>query len=157
GGTGAGAVLFAMDAGGKPIEGFGQKGRLQIADAAVHFKYADKDPTGYEMAAPPVVYNGTLYAGLAQSEKRIFRGLVVALDANTGAVKWVFNTVPQNPQDEGWNLIKDTWSGDRLGGGVWTTPAIDPELGLLYINAGNPIPAYSGNTRHGINLFTNST
>jgi glucose dehydrogenase len=39
---------------------------------------------------------------------------------------------------------------------VWTVPAIDPELGLIYFNAGNPAPDYDGSSRTGINLFTNS-
>jgi hypothetical protein len=36
---------------------------------------------------------------------------------------------------------------------MWTQPAIDPELGLVYVNAGNPSPAYDGSARKGINLF----
>ena len=47
-------------------------------------------------------------------------------------------------------------SGDRIGGGTWNTPVIDPELGMIFINAGNPFPDYAGNTRKGMNLFTNS-
>ena len=39
---------------------------------------------------------------------------------------------------------------------IWTQPAIDSELGLLYVNAGNPSPDYDGSARKGINLFTNS-
>jgi glucose dehydrogenase len=39
---------------------------------------------------------------------------------------------------------------------MWTQPAIDAELGLLYLNAGNPSGVYEGTARHGINLFTNA-
>lgn len=157
GGSGAQAVLYAVDTRtGKAIESFGNRGRLQIADAAVRFKYPQKDPTGYEMAAPPIFYKGMLYLGLAQSEKRITGGIMVAVDGTTGAIKWAFSTVPQGPGDDGWEIAKDTWSGDRIGGGTWTTPVIDPELGMIYINAGNPFPDYAGNTRRGMNLFTNS-
>ena len=83
-------------------------------------------------------------------------GLVVAVDGVTGAIKWVFNTVPQGPQDDGWEIAKDTFSGARYGGGIWVQPAIDPELGLIYVNAGNPTPNYDGSARKGMNLFTNS-
>jgi glucose dehydrogenase len=93
GGTGAQAVLYAVDARtGKGVESFGNKGRLQIADAAVRFKYPQKDPTGYEMAAPPIFYKGMLYLGLAQSEKRITGGITVAVDASTGAIKRAIST-----------------------------------------------------------------
>ena len=66
--------------------------------------------------------------------------------------------MPQGPGDDGWELAKDTWgTGKRTGGGVWTTPAIDPELGLVYVNAGNPSADYDGSARPGMNLFTNAT
>lgn len=86
---------------------------------------------------------------------RFHRALLTA--ALCGASKWIFNTVPQGPQDEGWAIAKDTWSGTaRYGGGIWTAPAIDPELGLIYVNAGNPSPNYDGSSRKGMNLFTNT-
>ena len=151
-------VLYVVDAKtGKIVESFGNKGRLQVADAALRFKYPDKDPAGYQIAGPPAYHNGTLYVGLAQSESHIPGGLVLAIDGRTGAVKWVFNTIPQGPADDGWEVAKDTWRGGaRAGGGMWTQPAIDPDLGLLYVNAGNPSPDYDGSARKGMNLFTNA-
>lgn len=151
-------VMYAVDAKtGKIVESFGNKGRLLVADAALNAKYKNKDARGYVIAAPPTYHDGTLYVGLAVSEAHIPGGLVVALDSRTGAVKWVFNTVPQGPEDDGWDIAKDTWrGGQRVGGGMWTQPAIDPELGLIYINAGNPSPDYDGSARKGENLFTNS-
>lgn len=151
-------VMFAVDAKtGAVVESFGNKGRLQVADAAIRFKYPKQDATGYDMNSPPAYYNGTLYVGMALSEAHIPGGLLVALDAATGAVKWAFKTVPQGPQDEGWEIAKDTWRGGaRVGGGIWTQPAIDPELGLIYANVTNPSADYDGSARKGINLFTNS-
>lgn len=154
-------VMYAVDAKtGRIVQEFGNRGRLLVADVALQAKYRgnqSKDARGYIIAAPPAFYDDTLYVGLAVSEAHIPGGLVVAIDARTGAVKWVFNTVPQGPEDEGWDIAKDTWrGGQRVGGGMWTQPAIDPELGLLYINAGNPSPDYDGSARKGENLFTNS-
>jgi glucose dehydrogenase len=150
-------ILYAVDAKtGKMAETFGDKGRLLVADAAVRFKYRDRDPIGYQIASPPAFYNGTLYMGLAQSERHIQGGLVAAIDGATGAVKWVFNTVPQRPTDDGWDIARDTWiGGARHGGGVWFPPAIDPDLGMLYVNVANPDPSYEGTARKGMNLFTN--
>ena len=69
----------------------------------------------------------------------------------------MFNTVPQGPADDGWAIARETWRGGaRAGGGVWSTPAIDSELGFIYVNAGNPSPDYDGSARKGMNLFTNS-
>ncbi len=151
-------VMYAVDAKtGKVVDSFGSKGRLLLPDAAVKVKLPGKDARGYQIAGPPTYHGGTMYVGLAQSESHIPGGLVVALDARTGNIKWVFNTIPQGPADDGWELAKDTWKGgQRVGGGMWTQPAIDPELGLIYINAGNPSPDYDGSARKGENLFTNS-
>src|SRR5207247_1979410 len=90
--------------------------RLLIADAAVRFKYKDRDAMGYQIASPPGFYNGTLYMGLAQSERHIQGGLVAAIDGATGSVKWVFNTIPQRPADEGWEIAQDTWVLDLVTG-----------------------------------------
>jgi quinohemoprotein ethanol dehydrogenase len=39
---------------------------------------------------------------------------------------------------------------------MWVQPALDPDLGLLYVNTGNPWPDYNGSSRGGDNLFTSS-
>jgi glucose dehydrogenase len=77
-----------------------------------------------EGAAAPVYYNGAIYQGVAGFENG--RGHVDALDAKTGTLKWrtfVVGTSADNP--------------GTGGGGVWTSPAIDPALGLLYATTGN--------------------
>jgi glucose dehydrogenase len=149
---------------GQPVKSFGTNGTLNAGTKVLEFKdpgkYAanfDPEALGYMIASAPTYFRGTLYLGLAQADSLIAGGLIVALDANTGAVKWVFRTIPQGPQDDGWESTKDTWSGPlRQGGGIWTQPAIDAELGLLYANVSNPSPNYDGSSRKGINLFTNS-
>jgi PQQ-dependent dehydrogenase (methanol/ethanol family) len=158
GGPYNGNVLYAVNAKtGQPLQTFGSKGRLLVANEVLKAKYPNKDAGGYRLVGAPTYLNGTLYVGLSQSEKHIPGGLVAAMDAKTGAVKWVFSTIPQSPADDGWEIAKDTWiGGQRVGGGIWTQPAIDPQLGLIYFNAGNPSPDYEGTARHGINLFTNS-
>ena len=79
------------------------------------------------------------------------------MDATTGSIKWVFNSIPQGPDDDGWAIAKDTWiGGARNGGGMWYPPAINPALGMIYINTSNPDPAFEGTARKGMNLFTNS-
>ena len=161
-----GANLVAADAKtGELVESFGDGGVLPVVGLALQTKYPDVYPPtldpysiGYRITSAPTYHDGTLYLGSALSEGHIPGGLVIATDATTGAIKWVFNTIPQRPQDEGWEIADPTWGdGQRVGGGVWTQPAIDLDLGLLYINAGNPSPAYDGSARPGANLFTNAT
>ncbi|MCY4600695.1 MAG: PQQ-binding-like beta-propeller repeat protein [Acidobacteria bacterium] len=161
-----GATMYAADARtGELVESFGAGGRLDIVAEALAFKYPDDYPPnvdayslGYRITTPAVYHDGTLYGGFALSENHIPGGLVVAADATTGEIKWVFNTVPQGPRDDGWEIAKDSWGdGQKVGGGIWTPPAIDAEMGLIYVNSGNPSPDYDGSARPGMNLFTNAT
>ena len=161
-----GDKLVAADAkSGELVEAFGDGGVLPIFGRALQTKYPDVYAPGfdasslnYRINSSPAYYDNTLYVGSAISEGNIPGGLVVAADATTGEIKWVFNTIPQRPQDEGWELADPTWGdGKRVGAGIWTQPAIDVELGLLFFNAANPNPPYDGSARPGANLFTNST
>ena len=161
-----GATMYAADATtGELVDSFGNGGRLEIVAEALQFKYPDDYPPnvdayslGYRITTPVVYHEGRLYGGFALSENHIPGGLVVAADATTGAIEWVFNTVPQGPRDDGWEIAKDSWGdGQKVGGGVWTPPAIDAEMGLIYVNSGNPSPDYDGSARPGMNLFTNAT
>ena len=42
------------------------------------------------------------------------------------------------------------------GATIWNTPALDPELGLIYFATGNCGPDYDGSMRAGDNLFCSS-
>jgi polyvinyl alcohol dehydrogenase (cytochrome) len=75
----------------------------------------------------PVVWDGTLYVGVASVAKQTgFRGSVVALEAATGRLLWQTYMVPEGAD----------------GAGVFSVPAIDAERGMLYVGTQN---AYSAN------------
>lgn len=99
-------------------------------------------------------------------------GFIAAFDAETGEKTWQFDTtqkgwegafsqttpfgarLPRDIAAEKTNFAKhkDAW---KFGGGsVWSTPAVDPDLGLIYFGIGNPSPQSAGETRPGDNLFT---
>lgn len=48
----------------------------------------------------------------------------------------------------------DAWT--RGGGGVWMTPAYDPESKTIYVAVGNPSPDLDGSIRPGDNLYTDA-
>jgi glucose dehydrogenase len=158
--------VYAVEARtGRPQETFGKNGMLAIVADALAFKYPGKYPPGFDgvdlgyrpLTTPPAYHDGTVYIGLSHSDSHIPGGLMIAADAKTGAIKWVFNTIPQGPGDDGWEIAGPTWVGGvRHGGGIWTAPAIDPELGLIYFNSTNTSPSFDGSARKGINLFTNA-
>jgi glucose dehydrogenase len=157
--TAGGSFLFALDAKtGTPLKGFGKNGQASVIMDVLTPRYPEVKTAismGYWFTTAPQFYNGTLYIGSTRSESHIPGGHVLAVDAETGKVKWHFNTIPQDEKDQGWDVAGPTWvGGERNGGGVWETAAIDPELGLIYMPVGNPFG--ESTKRAGTNLFTDS-
>jgi PQQ-dependent dehydrogenase (methanol/ethanol family) len=110
---------------------------------------------GFSITSAPLYYDGLVVTGFAGAENGV-QGRLKAYDARTGEHVWTFYTVP-NPGEIG----HDTWPAGsdvyQYGGAtVWQTPAVDPELGLMYFSTGNPGPDFNGNVREGDNLFANS-
>src|SRR5579863_5264653 len=103
--------------------------------------------SGYSETLAPQIYDGMIIVGSAGGEWAL-RGFVAAYDANTGQQRWRWMaTDPKTYANNSWE------SG---GGMVWTTPAIDPQLGLVIFSTGNPNPDLDGTIRQGDNLYTDS-
>ncbi len=116
---------------------------------------AERWQEGYSITTAPLYYDGLVITGFAGGERGI-RGRVKAFDAKNGKLVWTFYTIP-GPGEIG----HDTWPTDNEiwqdgGAPVWNTPAVDPELGLIYFGTGNPGPDYNGSVRRGDNLFSTS-
>lgn len=157
--TAAGSFIFALDAiTGEPLPGFGEAGQAPVILDVLHQKNPDVETAisvGYWFTTAPQIYNGVIYIGTTRSESHIAGGYVLAIDAKTGENLWHFNTVPQDETEKGWDIAGPTWvGGERNGGGIWETPAIDPELGLVYVAVGNPFG--DSTLRDGMNLFSDS-
>lgn len=101
------------------------------------------------------------------------RGFLAAFDTETGKELWRWYTIPDNGWEGEWRAntpdgaplhrdltaekaafakYADAWKTG--GGSTWTTPALDPELGLLFLGVGNPSPQMDGLTRPGDNLYS---
>lgn len=157
--TAGGSFIFALDAKtGKPLPGFGKDGQASVILDVLQQRYTEVKTAismGYWFTTAPQYYKGVLYIGSTRSESHIPGGHVLAIDAKTGKVLWHFNTIPQDEKDQGWDVAGSTWvGGERNGGGIWETPAIDPDLGLLYVAVANPFGDSA--KRAGANLFTDS-
>jgi quinohemoprotein ethanol dehydrogenase len=113
-----------------------------------------EDPAeGYVIASAPLYYDGLVITGFAGSDMGT-RGRIKAYDAKTGDLRWTFYTVP-GPGEFGhdtWPANSDVWK--HGGAAIWQTPAIDPELGLIYFSTANPGPVLNGAIRKGNNLFS---
>jgi alcohol dehydrogenase (cytochrome c) len=116
---------------------------------------AERWQDGYTITSAPLYYDGLVITGFAGGERGV-RGRVKAFNAKNGKLVWTFYTVP-GPGEVGhdsWPAANDLWQDG--GAPVWNTPAVDPELGLIYFGTGNPGADYNGGYRKGDNLFSSS-
>jgi PQQ-dependent dehydrogenase (methanol/ethanol family) len=114
-----------------------QKWMVTVADSSV----------GYSETMQPTVYGGMVIVGSAGGEWPI-RGFVAAYNGKTGKQAWRWDST--DPK---------TYAGDsykRGGAMVWTTPAVDPKLGLVIFSTGNPNPDLEGAPRLGDNHWSDS-
>jgi alcohol dehydrogenase (cytochrome c) len=114
---------------------------------------AEDPQPGFSITSAPLYYDGMVITGFAGGDLGT-RGRVKAFDAKDGKLRWTFYTVPGPGEigHETWPQDSDVW---KYGGAsVWQTPAVDPELGLVYFSTSNPGPVLNGNIRPGDNLFS---
>ncbi|HVY63624.1 MAG TPA: PQQ-binding-like beta-propeller repeat protein [Gammaproteobacteria bacterium] len=149
-GVAAGAgKIFAGQLDGKLVALDAKTGKI------VWSTQAERWQDGFTITAAPLYYDGLVIVGFAGAELGV-RGRVKAYDARNGKLVWTFHTIPGpgEPGHETWSQDNEIWKNG--GGTVWQTPAVDPELGLLYFSTGNPGPDFNGGVRKGDNLYTSS-
>ena len=104
----AGSFIFALDAEtGEPIETFGDNGQASVILDVLRLRYPDVETAismGYWFTTAPQIHDGVIYVGTTRSESLIPGGHVLAVDAATGEVIWHFNTIPQDENDQGWDV-----------------------------------------------------
>jgi alcohol dehydrogenase (cytochrome c) len=92
------------------------------------------DRSGMRNPGGPLAADGVVMQGFANNTAG--GGLIVAVDAESGAKLWEFETVAKPGQPGG-----DTWNGvpgeERKGGSVWTSGSYDPVNKLALWGVGN--------------------
>jgi alcohol dehydrogenase (cytochrome c) len=131
--------LIALDA---------QDGRLLWA------RRAGDTSKGETFTMAPLLYDNLIVIGPAVSEYAI-KGWVGGFRIDNGEQVWRFNIVP-SPGEPGYQTWKQPDGFPVGGGGVWTTPTLDPEREVIYVATGNPAPDFPAALRGGVNLYTNS-
>jgi quinoprotein glucose dehydrogenase len=128
------AKLLAVDADtGKACAGFGTNGVLDVNQwNVVNAKYP------LSLLQPPTVYKDTLIFGWAGKDweyKTAPPGLVFAVDARTGKLKWEFDPLPAS-------AAQNTGTAN-----VWASVSVDPKNGLVYLPVSSPSPNFYGGDR----------
>jgi len=126
--VGIGQELWAINPDtGKPIEGFGDGGRVA---------------SGQSVVAGAIYKNVLVLPGFARD--------VWGFDIVTGERLWTFHTIPAEGE-----FGADTWSTPEEGANCWGGMALDEERGIAYISTGSPKPNFVGVHHKGSNLFAN--
>lgn len=152
--------MIALDAvTGQRIPSFGTDG---IVDLMQNMDQ-DIDPIAGEIGlhATPLVAGDTIIVGAAHvpgsapESMRNTKGYVRGFDADTGARKWIFHTIPGGDEFGNDTWLNESWryTGNN---GVWGQISVDLELGIVYLPTEMPTNDYYGGHRHGDNLFSDS-
>ena len=139
------ARLIALDAAtGTLVQSFGNAGTVDLRRGLRNapFEFAE-----YEVTSPPAVINDLIIIGSAVADNNrtdAATGEVRAYDARTGALKWSWDPIPQNPADPAFS----TWEGanaHRTGAAnAWSVIAADPARDLVFVPTSAPSPDYFG-------------
>jgi len=133
----SGRFLYALNpATGKPVESFGEHGKVLLPGVAESF-------FGAATAAPAIFKNIIVVPGF---EKDVW-----GFDVANGQLLWTFHTVP-HPGEFGY----DTWDKtESYGANDWPGMALDDVRGIAYIVTGGPKPNFNGVRHRGQDLFCN--
>lgn len=146
--TGVNNYLFALDAKtGEVIRSFGENGSIHLGAGLGN---DPGNPPNVGLNTPGVIYKDLLIIGGIGGP-----GAIRAIDARTGAQRWIFHLIPR-PGEVG----HETWPADawKTATGVmpWCGQSLDEERGIVYIATKTAEPDFYGGARHGMNLFANS-
>ena len=147
----SGGHLWALDANtGAPVEGFGSGGRIELADGL------EREGAEVSVTTPGVVYDDLLILGTRVSEvSGAAPGDVRAFDVRTGAVRWIFHTIPRPGEFGADSWPEDAWQ-TAGGANSWAGISLDRERELVFVPTGSAAPDFYGGDRPGDNLFANS-
>ena len=146
--------LYALDRKtGQPLLSFGDSSGF----ADMRNAY-DRPPERITVSAstPGVVYQDLYIIGSTVAEALPSSpGDIRAYDVNTGALRWVFHTIPR-PGEFGY----ETWSPDawKVAGGAnaWSGVTVDQQRGIVFAATGSAAFDFYGANRVGDNLFANT-
>ncbi|HET7612813.1 MAG TPA: pyrroloquinoline quinone-dependent dehydrogenase [Gemmatimonadaceae bacterium] len=151
------ARLIALDATtGKPIAGFGNSGTVDLRRG---LRNAPFEKAEYEVTSPPAIVGDLVIVGSGVADNNrtdAASGEVRAYDARTGALRWSWDPVPQNPSDPAYAAWEGA-NGHRTGAAnAWSVIAADPARDLVFVPTSSASPDYFGGERLGRNDYANS-
>jgi quinoprotein glucose dehydrogenase len=151
------ARLIALDArSGRPCARFGAGG---VVDLRRGLRVPPFEFGAYEETSPPAVIHDLLVIGSAiadNSRPAPASGEIRAFDARTGALRWSWDPIPQDPADPAASTWKDGSAARTGAANAWPMIAADPGRDLVFVPTTSPAPDYYGGLRPGSNRYANS-
>ncbi len=142
--------LYCLDARtGRPIPSFGENGRIDLRKGL-------REPweeQSIALTSPGSVYKDLIIVGGRNPETHPAPpGDIRAFDVHTGALRWVFHTIPR-PGEPGY----DTWpAGAWKNAGAannWAGMTVDARRGIVYAPTGSAVMDFYGGDRIGDDLY----
>ena len=134
----AGPYLYAIDAlAGTRVQSFGDDGRLDL--------HTGLGPTAQDQfvisTSPGIIFEDLIIVGARVSEDLgAAPGHIRAFDIHTGALRWIFETLPP---------------GATGGANAWAGMSLDAERGHVYVPTGSASYDFYGGNRPGNNEYAN--
>ena len=146
------SYLYALDARtGQPIKSFGRDGRIDLREGL------GRDPTKQSivLTSPGIIYQDLIIVGDRTPESLPAPpGDIRAYDVRSGAIRWVFHTIP-HPGEYGYDTWpKDAWTYTGAANN-WSGMALDVKRGIVYVPTGSAASDFYGADRIGNDLFAN--
>jgi quinoprotein glucose dehydrogenase len=142
--------LYCLDARtGKPIPSFGEDGRIDLRRGL-------REPwekQSIALTSPGSIYKDLIIVGGRNPETHPAPpGDIRAFDVHTGALRWVFHTIPR-PGEPGY----ETWPPDawKNAGAAnnWSGMTVDTKRGIVYVPTGSAVMDFYGGDRIGDDLY----
>lgn len=144
------ARLIALDSRtGNPCNDFGSSGVVDLKVGIGPVRLGE-----YQVTSPPAVVSDLLIVGSAIGDNgaaTLERGVVRAIDARTGVMRWSWDPIPSAPDGSAWKT--------RFASGAanaWAPISVDVGRQLVFIPTSSPSPDYYGGLRRGTNAHANS-
>jgi len=137
---------------GKPIPGFGEHGRIDLRKGLRE----PWDRQSIALTTPGIVYKDMIVVGGREPETHPAPpGDIRTFDVHTGALRWVFHTIP-HPGEPGY----ETWPPHawKTAGAAnnWAGMTLDEQRGILYAPTGSAVMDFYGGDRVGDDLYADS-
>ncbi|HEX8712963.1 MAG TPA: c-type cytochrome [Terracidiphilus sp.] len=144
--------LYCLDAKtGRPIASFGENGRIDLRKGL-------REPwqeQSIALTSPGSIYKDLIIVGGRDPEVHPAPpGDIRAYDVHSGALRWVFHTIPR-PGEPGY----DSWPPDawKTAGAAnnWPGMTVDTKRGIVYVPTGSAVMDFYGGDRIGNDLYAN--